>query len=483
MDKNEFVRLNEIFGTRKASDHLLIKGEPQEQMKNKIMSILKKCASIPIMAILEARSRGESAEHILRLMLVTFHQLSVFSCTKLEICGSGLKVFCKESHLYVSRSLNFSKTSNRSQLAMPLGHGCFGLNNENCRHFENLLRMDTSDSHHFQTELFKDILPFELRIKEEEFNKVTNVMKNFKVEENLYSVESMKNESTKPKKTNEKDKKYKEPTKLGNEPKPIILPQKNKNSPPPRSMESSSLPSGLTPSKQSVPLPSTPPPQSIPTSSAENNSVTTPKSGKNSPKMQTIALSSPSQRRALSASAPDFLPGQFNFSSVPQVPISEIIYVENRTSSNSTPVDLQNISFSLTNQGRNKKIEIEREKKTVMVKTKNKGDIEKNRWIGRRGECFFFDYIKKRCMRKRMSKMGFTGIFKERQIQVRWLNKKKESGSPFDFIIDYRGEKCYLEVKATTASHKERNDIFFSSNEWNVMIKEKARYALVRSIF
>lgn len=61
---------------------------------------------------------------------------------------------------------------------------------------------------------------------------------------------------------------------------------------------------------------------------------------------------------------------------------------------------------------------------------------------------------------------------------IDWANEIEESGKPYDFIVKEDGIQKYIEVKGTPSENKDL--IYLSSGEWNLMHQHKENYTLIR---
>ena len=82
--------------------------------------------------------------------------------------------------------------------------------------------------------------------------------------------------------------------------------------------------------------------------------------------------------------------------------------------------------------------------------------------IGRWSEEFVFNHLYK------------WGNYSE----IVWENEIEESGKPYDFKLIENGKTKFIEVKGTPSSEKDL--IYLSSNEWNLMFEQKDNYILIR---
>ena len=62
--------------------------------------------------------------------------------------------------------------------------------------------------------------------------------------------------------------------------------------------------------------------------------------------------------------------------------------------------------------------------------------------------------------------------------EIVWANEIEESGKPYDFKLAENGKIKFIEVKGTPSSNKEL--IYLSYNEWNLMFDQKNNYILIR---
>jgi len=122
--------------------------------------------------------------------------------------------------------------------------------------------------------------------------------------------------------------------------------------------------------------------------------------------------------------------------------------------------------------------------KTIEKKKRDLSSEGKKR-VGRWGEEFVFDYLKKEYMKNfqyaefRETKDGFEFIH-ENQIlaKVIWANKDRDTGEGYDFIIEENQTKKYIEVKSSVEESKEWFDL--SEKQWQFLKQNGQNFYIYR---
>lgn len=104
--------------------------------------------------------------------------------------------------------------------------------------------------------------------------------------------------------------------------------------------------------------------------------------------------------------------------------------------------------------------------------------------IGRWGEELVYRYLEnelrdlKGDFNFQENELGFVFSKNTEQIEVTWMNKKQESYSEYDFVINENGKYKYIEVKSTPSETKNLVDI--SEKEWHFMLEGGENYSIYR---
>jgi hypothetical protein len=85
---------------------------------------------------------------------------------------------------------------------------------------------------------------------------------------------------------------------------------------------------------------------------------------------------------------------------------------------------------------------------TLPLESVSVGNYTRNK-VGEAGEDMFYEYVKL--------------ILDPSVTEIIWMNKKSESGEPYDFIIKIGLTTIYLDVKATKGPYS--NDVYMSNRE------------------
>lgn len=76
------------------------------------------------------------------------------------------------------------------------------------------------------------------------------------------------------------------------------------------------------------------------------------------------------------------------------------------------------------------------------------------------------------------TEQGFILLKDTKQIKVSWMNKKQESYSEYDFVIEEDENYRYIEVKSTPSDTK--NIVEISEREWCFMFEGGENYSIYR---
>lgn len=104
--------------------------------------------------------------------------------------------------------------------------------------------------------------------------------------------------------------------------------------------------------------------------------------------------------------------------------------------------------------------------------------------IGRWGEELVYRYLEDELRNLKVdfkfeeTELGFIFFKDTEQIKVTWMNKKQESYSEYDFVIEEGGNYRYIEVKSTPSDTK--NLVEISEKEWYLMLEGGENYSIYR---
>lgn len=85
---------------------------------------------------------------------------------------------------------------------------------------------------------------------------------------------------------------------------------------------------------------------------------------------------------------------------------------------------------------------------TTPIESISVGEYTRNK-VGEAGEDMFYEYL--------------NLILDDSVCEIFWMNKRSESGEPYDFIVKIGLETFYIDVKATKGPHS--NDVYMSNRE------------------